>query len=282
MSELRVQHVEKRFGDTHAVKDMTFALTAPKIYGLLGRNGAGKSTLLKLITNRLFADSGEILLDGQSVEENDAALRQMYLMSEEKMFPPQRRLDDIMRWTQAFHDGFDLSRARALCQAFGLDPHRRVGQLSTGYGSIFHDILALCVDAPFIFLDEPVLGLDANHRDLFYQSLLAAYSDHPRTFVLSTHLIEEVAHVIEDVLILKEGALIVQEPVEALLQRAYTVSGPAHSVDAFAQGKQVLGAASLSGIKQLTVLGSVPAVHDPALRFGQPDLQKLFIHLTNA
>ena len=187
MSELRVQHVEKRFGDTHAVKDMTFALTAPKIYGLLGRNGAGKSTLLKLITNRLFADSGEILLDGQSVEENDAALRQMYLMSEEKMFPPQRRLDDIMRWTQAFHDGFDLSRAQALCQAFGLDPHRRVGQLSTGYGSIFHDILALCVDAPFIFLDEPVLGLDANHRDLFYQSLLAAYSDHPRTFVLSTH-----------------------------------------------------------------------------------------------
>ena len=282
MSELCVQHVEKHFGDTHAVKDMTFTLTSPRIYGLLGRNGAGKSTLLKLLTNRLFPDSGEILLDGQSVEENDAVLRQMYLMSEEKMFPPQRRLCDIMRWTREFHDGFDLARAESLCQAFGLDTHKRISQLSTGYGSIFHDILALCVDAPFIFLDEPVLGLDANHRDLFYQSLLAAYSDHPRTFVISTHLIEEVAHVIEDVLILKDGALIIHEPVEVLLQRAYTVSGPAHKVDDFAVGKAVLGAESLAGIKQLTVLGLAPANTDADLRFGQPDLQKLFIHLTNA
>lgn len=281
MSELCIQHVDKRFGDTHAIQDMTFSLTCPKIYGLLGRNGAGKSTLLKMITNRLFADSGEILLDGQCVEENDIVLRQMYLMSEENMFPAQRRLCDIIHWTQAFHQGFDLPRAQSLCEAFELDTRKRISQLSTGYGSIFHDILALCVDAPFIFLDEPVLGLDASHRDLFYQSLLEAYSDHPRTFVLSTHLIEEVAHVIEDVLILKNGSLIVHEPVENLLLRAYTVSGPAHKVDVFVQDKKVLGAEALAGIKQVTVLGMQVPGADPDLRFGRPDLQKLFIHLTN-
>ena len=62
--------------------------------------------------------------------------------------------------------------------------------------------MALSVNVPYVLLDEPVLGLDANHRELFYRILLAKYGEKPFTVVLSTHLIEEVASIIEDVVIL--------------------------------------------------------------------------------
>ena len=85
---------------------------------------------------------------------------------------------------------------------------RDVRTLSTGYKSIFKLVLALSVNVPYLFLDEPVLGLDANHREMFYRILLEKYIEEPFTIVISTHLIEEVASVIEHVVILKDGKIV--------------------------------------------------------------------------
>ena len=112
---------------------------------------------------------------------------------------------------------FDRQFAWNLAGAFQLNTGARVGKLSTGYGTIFKLVVALSVNTPYLFLDEPVLGLDANHRDLFYKTLLAKYTENPFTVVVSTHLIEEISGLIEDVVILHQGRVLEKGPREELL-----------------------------------------------------------------
>lgn len=92
-----------------------------------------------------------------------------------------------------FYPDFDRSYAESLAKQFELPLNKKINGLSTGYGSIFRLILGLSVNTPYVLFDEPVLGLDAQHRDLFYKLLVQKYAEHPCTMVVSTHLIAEVA-----------------------------------------------------------------------------------------
>lgn len=279
---IEVRAVTKRFREVTALDNVTLTFEPGKIYGLLGRNGAGKSTLLSLITNRKFPDEGEILVDGQPVQENDQALQQLYLMSEQNYYPEGRTLRKLFFWSQEFYPQFDLQEAERLAEAFELDTNKKFGGLSTGYASIFKIIVALSCGAPYVLLDEPVLGLDANHRDLFYRLLLESYERQPRTFVLSTHLIEEAAGLIEEVAILKQGKLIIRQPTETLLASSHAISGPAALVDAYTADLETLGTESLAGYKTAYLLATAPLPPLPeGLESRRMDLQKLFIQLTD-
>ena len=81
-------------------------------------------------------------------------------------------VDDLIEQMGRFHEGFDAKRAKRLAKAFDLDVKAKTGALSTGYRTICQLVLALSLDADYLLLDEPVLGLDAAHRELFYQLLM--------------------------------------------------------------------------------------------------------------
>ena len=98
-----------------------------------------------------------------------------------------------------------MQYAQTISKEFGLDPRRKVKELSTGYSSILKCVVSLSVNTKYVIFDEPVLGLDANHRELFYTLLLKKYAETPFTAIISTHLIDEVANLIEDVIIIDNG-----------------------------------------------------------------------------
>jgi len=280
---IEVKGLSKSFGNVQALRDVSLTFEANKIYGLLGRNGAGKSTLLNIATNRIFADSGEVLVDGERVFENDRALGKIFMMSENNFYPDSMKARDGIRWAAEFYSGFDMAKAKALSELFGLDTRKKIKDLSTGYKSIFKIVVALSTMAPYLLLDEPVLGLDANHRDLFYKELLISYEEHPRCVVVSTHLIEEVSGLIEEIVIIKEGEILRNESCESLLAGGYTVSGKAEAVERFIAGKHCIGMDSLGGLKSAYILdGTQPQNVPEELEITKLDLQKLFIQLTNA
>ncbi len=281
MSGIEIRDVTKSFGKVNALEHVSVTFEPDKIYGLLGRNGAGKSTLLNVITNRMFPDSGMVTMDGEPMRERDALLGKVYLMSEKTFYPESMRVREAFRWTKTFYADFDVAYAERIAAQFELDTKKRVKSLSTGFSSIFKLVIALSVNTPYVFLDEPVLGLDANNRDLFYRLLIEKYSESPFTIVISTHLIDEVANVIEDVVIIKDGRVICAEPRETLLKRAYTVSGPAAAVDAFTAGREVLGVDMLGSYKSAHIMGTAPESLPEGLEKSQIDLQKLFVQLTN-
>lgn len=235
--------------------------------------------MLNVAANRIFADGGEVLVDGERAAENDRALSKLYLMSEKTYYPENMKVGTAFRWAKNFYPEFDEEYARNLAGSFVLNTSSRISALSTGYLSIFKLVMALSVNVPYVLLDEPVLGLDANHRELFYRILLAKYGEKPFTVVLSTHLIEEVASIIEDVVILKEGKVIRNESREELLSKGYTVSGGARAVEDYLRGREVLGVDAIGGLRTAYVLGK-PDRSNPELEFSGLDLQKLFIQLT--
>lgn len=282
MTGIEVVNISKRFKDTVALDHVNLFFEEEKIYGLLGRNGAGKSTLLNVISNRIFPDEGKVLMNGMPVRENDQALEQIYLMSEKTLYPESMKIKEIFKWSKEFYKNFDIDFAMNMAEQFRLDVKKKVKGLSTGYTSIFKNVIALSVNVPYVFLDEPVLGLDANHRELFYRILIEKYSENPFTAVISTHLIEEVSSVIEDIVIIKNGQVIRSETREDLLGRGYTVSGNGVLVDKYLRGKEVIGSDNLGGLKTAYVIGRPDRANLPeGLEITGLDLQKLFIQLTN-
>lgn len=282
MSVLEVSHITKTFGSKHVLSDVNLTFEEGKIYGLLGRNGAGKSTLLSIMTNRIFAGEGEVKIDSENVDDNDAKLGLMYLMSEVNLFADGWKLKQIIKDSESFYGSFNHELADRLVTEFGLDINQKFGKLSTGYNSIFKLILALCLPVKFVLLDDPVLGLDANHRELFYSELIQSYSDNPRTFIISTHLIEEVANIISDVIVLDQGRVILNQPVEDVLAKTHSVVGPEKDVDQYTQGLNVIGHDNMGSIRANYVYGDLDdRVLPDTVQLSNFDLQKLFIYLTN-
>ncbi len=280
MSSIKVNHLVKHFGDIKAVDNLSITFEDWKIYGLLGRNGAGKTTLLNIMTNRIFADSGSVIVNNESVLHNNTSLSNIYLMGEKTYYPTSMRVSEAFNWTKSFYS-FDSDYATILAEKFQLNTKSKIGKLSTGYTSIFKIIIALAVDVDFIIFDEPVLGLDAYHRDLFYKLLLKSYADRPRTFIISTHLIEEVSSIIENVIIIDKGSIIRNESCEELLKTGYTATGSVSNIDKFIAGKNVIDTDTFGNLKSAYILDSeIPPKNVENIEITSLDLQKLFIKLT--
>ena len=276
-----IDHVSKGFGPVRALRDVSVTFEEGKIYGLLGRNGAGKSTLLNVLTDRIFPEGGTVTVDGEPVHDNDRALSKMYLMSEKNCYPDSMKVKDAFRWTKLFYPDFDQDFAWNMASAFELNTNTKVNKLSTGYTSIFKLIVALSVNTPYVLLDEPVLGLDANHRDLFYRTLLARYTERPFTMVISTHLIEEVSSIIEDVVVIHKGEVLKNGSCQDLLSQGYTVSGPRSLVEEYLKGKNVLGVDVLGGLESAYLWGQPDRSSLPqGMEVSGLDLQKLFVLMT--
>ena len=287
MSLIEFKGITKYYKATKALDNINMTIEANKIYGLLGRNGAGKTTLLNLLTSKIFPSEGDITVDGDSVFENDEALRNIFYMMEKNLYPEHLRVNELFRWTKEYYPSFDVEYAKSLAEKFKLNTKKRVKELSTGYASITKAIIALATNAGILIFDEPVLGLDANHRELFYRELLANYSENPKTIIISTHLIEEIGDVLEEVIIIKEGQLLEKRSIEELLVSVYTVSGEGSKVDTYLKDKKYIGVNELGKFKAAIVYEEMKPkaaaeAKELGLELSRVELQKLFISLTNS
>lgn len=283
MSKIEVKNLTKSYGKTTALNNVSVTFKENCIYGLLGRNGAGKSTLLNIISGRTFADSGEVLIDGVNASGNDSALGKIHLMSEQLLYNPSLKVRDMFRTASFYYPDFDTEYALKLCSEYELDTNRKLSKLSTGYRTIAKAVNALACGAPIVFFDEPVLGLDANHRDLFYKHVVNRYSERPATFVISTHLIEETAGIIERAVVIQKGELLLDNDVEEVRSMGYSVSGKAADVDSFAKGRELMGEDVLGGLKTAYIKGQLNEAELPDGLTAEPmNLQNIFIHLTNS
>lgn len=282
MEQLKISHLSKKFGRRVILDDVSFTLEPAKIYGLLGRNGAGKSTLLNLISNRIFPTSGSIKLGDQEVN-TDQTLDQVFLIGEDNLYYKQVKINQMFDLADGAYGNFDYQNAEQMLKQFELDGNQKFAKLSTGQKTAAKISLALNVDADYIFLDEPVLGLDANHREIFYQELIKSYQKRPRTIVLSTHLIDEIQQLVEHVILIDRHQVLEDADVQDLLDRAYDISGPAKLVDQYTEGLNVLSTTDLGNIRTAHVFDQLPEdrILPDQVQVGHYDLQHLFIYLTN-
>lgn len=281
MNAIEMKGVSKRYKDVIALDDVSLSFEYGKIYGFLGRNGAGKSTLIDILSNRIFADQGEIFIDDLCAKENMEIQEKLHCMSETDLYDAGLKVKELFKWTARFYDSFDLEKAYEIAEKFNLNTDKKYKALSKGYQSIFKLTVALALNVPYVVFDEPVLGLDANHRELFYDLLLQDYETNQRTIIIATHLIEEVANIIEEVVLIDGGKILLQETVEDLMETGYCVSGITEQVDGYCRGKKVIGYDELGNLKLAYVLGEREDLPPGSnLQISNMNLQKLFVKLT--
>ena len=281
MNAIEIRNITKKYKDVTALDNVSFSFEYGKIYGFLGRNGAGKSTLINIIANRIFADEGEIRIDGLTARENMQIHEKIFCMSEADLYSTGLKIKDQFKWIDRFYEAFDLEKAFETAEKFELNVNKKYKQLSKGYQSIFKLTVALALKVPYVIFFFLLLGLDANHRELFYHLLLKEYEESERTIIIATHLIEEVSHLIEEVVLIDKGKILLQDSVENLMESGYSVSGTMQEVDAYCKGKNVIGCDELGGLKIAYVLGEKsPLPQESHLQISAINLQKLFVKLT--
>ncbi len=281
MSKLVLDGVSKKYGRKQVLQDIYLELETGHCYGLLGRNGAGKTTLLNIIMQRVKRDGGKLILDEEKLDNNDRLMRKMFCVSDSGTYPPELKLKTVFRLTEMMYDKFDMDYAIELSKKFQLDLKEKVGALSTGYTTIYKVILALSSNADFVFLDEPVLGLDVNMRELFYRELAKKMADNEACYVISTHLIEEAQSLIDRVIIVHDKGILIQGDVDELLSQYVSVSGKTNAVDTYIEDKQVIGTETMGSFK--TVVISEEGYGDKStenIKIENITLQKLFYYLT--
>jgi ABC-2 type transport system ATP-binding protein len=223
--------VTKRFGRVTALDDVSFSVAEHSIYGLLGRNGAGKTTLMQILTGQQLASAGELTVFGQRPYENEQVLERVCFIKESQVYPQTFAVRHALDAARLLFAGWDSAFAAELVDDFQLPLRRPVRKLSRGMLSALGVTIGLASRAPLTLFDEPYLGLDAAARHIFYDRLITDYAEHPRTVVLSTHLIDEVSNLIEHVLLIDRGRIVLDQNAEDLRTEFVTVSGPASAVD---------------------------------------------------
>lgn len=218
---IRVQHVTKFYDRQAAVKEISFQIKPGEIVGFLGPNGAGKSTTMKMITGYLPFSSGEIFVNGLSVEKEPRAVRkQIGYLPEHNPLYPDLYVHEYLEFAGGFYGlrGASLrGRVQQMIHDCGLtrEQNKKIEALSKGYRQRVGLAQALMHDPPVLILDEPTTGLDPN-QIVEIRELIRAVSKH-KTVIFSSHIMQEVQALCQRVLIIHQGQLVADRSLQDLL-----------------------------------------------------------------
>ncbi len=251
------EKIVKTYSGKEVLHDVSLELKESRIYGLIGRNGAGKTTLLSILTAQNPTTSGTVSLDGQPVWENRRSLARLCFSRELNATAESgltaMRAKEYLRIASTYYEDWDKEMEQKLVKLFDLNVKKKMGKMSKGMLSMITIIVALCSKAPYTFLDEPVAGLDVVAREQFYKLLLEEYAASGRTFVISTHIIEEAADILEEVIILHDGKILLEGDTQTFVDSACYVSGKAEEVDAATAGLETHHPETIGRSKGVTV-----------------------------
>jgi ABC-2 type transport system ATP-binding protein len=213
---IALRGLSKRFGEVHAVRQLSCDVPAGQVTGFLGPNGAGKTTTLRMLLGLVRPSAGQALIDGRRYHDLPAPRRTVGALLEATGFHPGRSGRDHLR-VLAGVAGVGPDRVDAALDRVGLtaDADRRVGGYSLGMKQRLGLAGALLGDPAVLVLDEPANGLDPSGM-AWLRTLLRGLAAEGRTLLVSSHVLAEVAQTVDQVVIIHEGQLSFAGPVADL------------------------------------------------------------------
>ena len=192
---------------------------------------------------------------------------------------------DTLEYYADVRPHWDADLAGRLLDTFEVDVRKKPNELSRGKRSALGAVVGLAARAPLTIFDEVYLGMDAPSRYAFYDALVADYAEHPRTILLSSHLIAEVERLFEDVVMIDRGRVLLAENADDVRARGISLTGPAAVVARLAAGRGVLAGLRGGGPARGARRGAgAPderaAAAAAGLEVGAVPVQDLFVHLT--
>ena len=217
---VRVESLEKRYGDVRALRGVTFEIKKGEVFGLLGPNGAGKTTTIEILEGLRQPDSGRVSVCGLDPARESAQLKQRIgAQLQDTVLPDKMRVEEALNLFQSFYTR--TATTAILLDRFGLAEKRRTffEHLSGGQKQRLSLALALVNDPELVLLDEPTVGLDASMRRDIY-ALIEQFRSEKRTVLLTTHYIEEAERLCDRVAIIDHGRIVALGTPRELVERS--------------------------------------------------------------
>ena len=187
-----IRGITRTFRHVTALDNVSFEVATNSICGLLGSNGAGKTTLMGIIAGHDQAQRGSVSVLGRKPFESEQVAAATSFIRDNQRYPDSYKLIHVLNIAGAFHANWDRDYAEKLAQEFRIPTKTQITKFSRGQQSALSIVIALASRAPITIFDEPYLGLDVASRHRFYELLMTDYARHPRTIIVSTHLVGEM------------------------------------------------------------------------------------------
>src|SRR6478735_3216183 len=221
---IEIDRLVVRYRGKAALNGLTLRVPRGAVYAFLGDNGAGKTTTMKILTGLVPAETGRATILGMDCWAQATELRhRVGYMPERPRFYDWMSVGDIGWFTASFHKPGFLPRYREWSERLGLDPAKRLKELSKGGYARVGLALALAPDPEVLLLDEPTSGLDLLTRREFLAGLadLAAAG---RTVLISSHSIAELEKACTHAGLLKDGKMILSSTLAELRKKVRRIS----------------------------------------------------------
>ena len=222
---LEVRHLQKRFGETHAVRDVSFCVKEGESIGLLGPNGAGKSTTVSMISGLIPPDSGQVLFDGQAIQGDcDPRKRRIGIVPQENALIEELSGQANLSFFGSIQGLSGRTLRTAISEALALVEltHRARDTVSTYSGGMKRRLnlaVALLHDPDLLLLDEPTVGVDPQSRTLIFEGL-AALQALGKSIIYTTHYMEEAERLCERIVIIDQGRVLADGNFDKLARLA--------------------------------------------------------------
>ena len=209
---IEVENLSKVYGETQAIKDVSFSVPKGSILGFLGPNGAGKTTTMRILTGYIPANEGTAKIDGFEVHDQPMAVRERigYLPETPPLYPDMTVSEFLhfvckIKGISAGDRSQKVAQALQYCQIE--DKSKTIiRKLSKGYRQRVGIAQAIVHEPPVIILDEPTVGLDPR-QIIEVRNLIKSLAGE-RTIILSTHILPEVSMTCDRVIIINQGSIV--------------------------------------------------------------------------
>ena len=223
---IEIQHLNKSFGDVHAVQDLSFRVKEGELFAFLGVNGAGKSTTINILCGQLSKDGGTVTIDGlDSVRDENAVKERLGVVFQNSVLDGALSVYDNLQSRAALYgiygDAF-RTRLAELAEKLNFSDFlkRPVGKLSVGQRRRIDVARALLHRPKILVLDEPTTGLDPQTRKILWDVISDLRRTQNMTVFLTTHYMEEAAEA--DYVVILDSGKIAAEGTPLELKNAYT------------------------------------------------------------
>ncbi len=218
---IRVENLEKYYGDVHALKGIDFEIDDGEIVGFLGANGAGKSTTLKIMTGFLAPSAGNVFMDGLNIQEHSLGIREQigYLPEMNPLYGEMRVYDYLaftaqIRGMEATDFKTALDRVVDQCGLYEVI-HMPISACSKGYKQRIGLAAAILHDPRALIFDEPVSGLDPN-QIVEIRNLIRELGQH-KMLIISSHILQEIEATVDRIVIIDRGEIVADGTSQALM-----------------------------------------------------------------
>ncbi len=210
---VEIEKLKKKYMTVTAVENITMNIEAGRIYALLGPNGSGKTTLMKMIAGLTKQTAGTILYEGVPIGVESK--KHIAYMPTESYFYSYMNCIDIGKYYQDFFEDFSMKKYLDLLESMELAGKTKASKMSSGMLAKLKIAVTLARDSRLIMLDEPLNGIDIIARDKIIDIITANVDGH-RSFILSSHLVDELEKIIDYAVFVKNGTIVKQGEASAL------------------------------------------------------------------